>query len=62
MVILGGNHDSGVRVYLPASLLGERLQGNKRFHFVGALPRCDGAPDFARLLPSLRAPSGNFAA
>ncbi len=62
VVILGGNHDSAARIDLPGSLLGEGLLGDGRVHFVGALPRCDGAPYFARLLLPLRGPSGEVAA
>lgn len=57
VVILGGNHDSAARIDLPAALLGEG-----RVHFIGALPRRDGRPDFTRLLLPLRAASGEIAA
>lgn len=53
VVILGGNHDSAARIDLPAALLGEG-----RVHFIGALPRRDGEPDFDRLLLPLHGPSG----
>jgi exonuclease SbcD len=62
VVILGGNHDSAARIDLPGSLLGEGLLGDGRVHFVGALPRCDGAPDFTRLLLPLRGASREIAA
>lgn len=57
VLILGGNHDSAMRIDLPAALLGEG-----RVHFVGALPRRDGAPDFERMLLPLRDASGQTAA
>lgn len=47
IVILGGNHDSAMRIDLPGALL-----GTGRVHFVGAMPRKDGQPDpEATLIP-----------
>lgn len=57
VVILGGNHDSAARIDLPSALLGAG-----RVHFFGALPRCDGGPDFERLLLPLQGASGEVAA
>jgi exonuclease SbcD len=51
VVILGGNHDSAGRIDLPSALLGDG-----RVHFIGALPRREGALDFDRLLIPLRDP------
>jgi DNA repair protein SbcD/Mre11 len=53
ILILGGNHDSAARIDLPAALLGEG-----RVHFIGALPRCDGKPDFARIITPLHYQDG----
>lgn len=50
VVILGGNHDSAMRIDLPAALLGEG-----RVHFIGNLPRREGEPDFERILIPLMA-------
>lgn len=57
VVILGGNHDSAMRIDLPAALLGAG-----QVHFVGALPRRDGAPDFARMLIPLHDRAGDLRA
>ncbi|PEQ12411.1 exonuclease SbcCD subunit D [Novosphingobium sp. PC22D] len=53
ILILGGNHDSAARIDLPAALLGEG-----RVHFIGALPRREGQPDFARMILPLHDRSG----
>ncbi len=57
VVVMGGNHDSAARIDLPAALLGEG-----RVHFIGALPRKNGGPDFERLLLPLFGPSRDIAA
>lgn len=57
VVILGGNHDSAARIDLPAALLGAG-----RVHFIGALPRRDGVPDYERLMLPLRDRTGTLAA
>jgi len=57
VLILGGNHDSAGRIDLPSALLGDG-----RVHFIGALPRRDGALDFDRLLIPLQDRSGRLAA
>jgi exonuclease SbcD len=57
VVVIGGNHDSAARIDLPAALLGEG-----RVHFIGALPRKNGSPDFESLLLPLFGPSGDIGA
>jgi exonuclease SbcD len=57
IVILGGNHDSAMRIDLPGALL-----GTGRVHFAGAMPRTDGAPDPAKTLIPLTNSDGAIAA
>lgn len=57
VVILGGNHDSAARIELPGHLLDQA-----RVHFIGALPRKEGAIDHASLLIPLARRSGEVAA
>lgn len=57
VVILGGNHDSAGRIDLPSALLGDG-----GVHFIGALPRLEGALNFDRMLIPLRDRSAQVAA
>ncbi|HIQ19160.1 MAG TPA: exonuclease subunit SbcD [Novosphingobium capsulatum] len=62
IVILGGNHDSAMRIDLPGALL-----GTGRVHFAGAMPRTNGphtngAPDPAKTLIPLTNGDGAIAA
>lgn len=57
IVIIGGNHDSPMRIDLPGALLEEG-----RVQFVGALPRKDREPDCERICMPLENADGEVAA
>lgn len=57
IVILGGNHDSAARINLPAALVDQ-----DRVHFIGALPRLEGAPHIDGLLIPLVGNTGEIGA
>ena len=57
IVILGGNHDSAARINLPADLVDQ-----DRVHFIGALPRLEGAPNIDGLLIPLVGKNGAIGA
>jgi exonuclease SbcD len=57
IVIIGGNHDSALRIDLPGALLEEG-----RVRFVGGLPRKEREPDFDRICMPLENADGEVAA
>ena len=57
IVIIGGNHDSALRIDLPGALLDEG-----RVQFVGALPRKEWEPDCERICMPLENADGQIAA
>ena len=57
IVIIGGNHDSALRIDLPGALLDDG-----RVQFVGALPRKEREPDCERICMPLENADGQIAA
>lgn len=56
IIMIGGNHDSALRIDLPSTLVDDRI------FFLGGLPRRDRAPDYDRICIPLRNADNEIAA